>query len=69
MEYTKDVILGRHYGEVHKVVRSKGTSWKYRLLKIVKAHKIATTAVVSAVVFVSIDVVLITNFIHILSLV
>lgn len=69
MEYTKDMILGKHYKEVHKVIRTKGTSWKGRLLKTIRMHKIATTAVVSAVIFVSIDVVLITNFIHILSLV
>lgn len=69
MEYTKDMILGGHYGEVHKVVKSKGTSWKYRLLKIIKTHKIATTAVISAIVFISIDIVLISNFVQILSLV
>lgn len=40
-----------------------------RLLKTIRMHKIATTAVISAIIFVSIDVVLITNFIHILSLV
>lgn len=69
MEYTKDMILGKHYKEVHKVVRPKGTSWKSKLLKMMKIHKIATTAVISAIIFVSIDVVLITNFIQILSLV
>lgn len=69
MEYTKDMILGGHYGEVHKVVRRKRTSWSDKILKAIKAHKIATTAVVSAVIFVSIDVVLISNFIQILSLV
>lgn len=69
MEYTKDMILGVHYDEVHKVVKPKRTSYKERILKKVKSHKIATTAVISAIIFISIDVVLITNFIHILSLV
>ena len=69
MEYTKDMILERRYNEVHKVVRAGGTSWKSRALKMVRSHKIATATVISAVIFVSIDMVLITNFIHILSLV
>ena len=69
MEYTKDVILGVQYGEVHKVAIPRGKSWKSKLLKAIKTHKIVTTAVVSAIVFVSIDVILVTNFIHILSLV
>lgn len=69
MEYTKDVVLGKHYKEVHQVVITKGISWQSRLLKTIRMHKIATTAVISAIIFVSIDVVLITNFIHILSLV
>lgn len=69
MEYTKDMILGKHYKEVHQVIRTKRTSWQSRLLKTIRMHKIATTAVISAIIFVSIDVVLITNFIHILSLV
>lgn len=69
MMYTKDVIIGKHYKEVHKVTRTKGTSWKEKLLKKIRKHKIATTAVASAIIFISIDVVLITNFIHILSLV
>ena len=69
MEYTKDMILGKHYKEVHKGVRANETSWKGRALKIMQKHKLATTAVVSAIIFVSIDVVLITNFVHILSLV
>lgn len=69
MEYTKDMILGVHYDEVHKVIRTKGTSWKDRLLKVIKTHKFATTVVISAIIFISMDVVLITNFVHILSLV
>lgn len=69
MEYTKDMVLGKHYKEVRKVIKTKGTSWKSRALKVIKAHKIATTAVISAIIFISIDIVLITNFIQILSLV
>ena len=65
MEYTKDMILGVHYNEVHKVVKTRGTSWKSRILKAIKTHKVATTVVISGMIFISMDVVLITNFIRI----
>lgn len=66
MEYTKDMILGVHYNDVNRVTKNKGTS---RVLQAIRAHKIITATVLSAVVFISIDVVLITNFFRVLSLV
>lgn len=66
MEYTKDMILGVRYNEVNRATKNKGTS---RVLQAIRDHKIITATVLSAVVFISIDVVLITNFFRVLSLV
>lgn len=66
MEYTKDMILGVRYNEVNRATKNKGKS---RVLQAIRDHKIITATVLSAVVFISIDVVLITNFFRVLSLV
>lgn len=69
MEYTKDMILGVRYSDVHGVVKNRATKWTSRVLQAIRNHKIITATVLSAVVFISIDVVLITNFFRVLSLV
>ena len=69
MEYTKDMILQVRYGEVNRTFKSKKEKRTSRFLKGIQKHKLMTTAVISAIVFISIDVMLITNFMHILSLV
>lgn len=65
MEYTKDMILGVRYEKGYNE-RKKG--WTSSIANAIKNHKIMTMTVVSAVVFISIDVVLVTNFFRILSL-
>lgn len=65
MEYTKDVILGVRYEDGYKL---KSGRWTSSLINAIKNHKIITMAVISAVVFISIDVVLVTNFFRVLSL-
>jgi hypothetical protein len=67
MEYTKDMILTVRYGEVHNTLENVKNGRTSKILKAIKAHKIVTTTVLSAVVFISIDVILITNFFRILS--
>lgn len=65
MEYTKDMILGVRYEKDYDE-RKKG--WTSSFANTIKNHKFITTAVVSAVIFISIDVVLITNFFRILNM-
>lgn len=67
MEYTKDVILGIRYDEVHNAIRADGKKRTSRLLQVIRRHKIMTTAVLSAIVFISVDVVLVTSFFRILT--
>ena len=69
MEHTKDMILEVHYGEVHNEMKTDGRRWTSRVLQTIRRHKIITTTILSAVVFISIDAVLITNFFRILTLV
>lgn len=69
MEYTKDMILQVRYGEINRAAKNKKMKWTSRFLEGIQNHKIITAAVVSAVGFISIDVMLIITFIHILSLV
>ena len=67
MEYTKDIIFGVRYDEVHntlKTVKPKRTS---RFLQLVKRHKFVIVTVLSAMAFICIDAVLITNFFRILT--
>lgn len=65
MEYTKDMILGVRY---EKDYDERKKSWTSSVANTIKNHKFITTAVVSAVIFISIDVVLITNFFRILNM-
>lgn len=67
MEYTKDLILNVRYDEVNNTIRFKTKNRTSRFLQAVIKHKLITTAVISAIIFISIDVVLITNFFRILT--
>ena len=69
MEYTKDMILQVRYGEVNRTLKHKKQKRTSRLLETLQKHRMITATVISAILFISIDMVLITNFIHILSLV
>ena len=69
MEYTKDMILQVRYGEAAHNLGSKKKGWTSRALEKVRNHKWITTAILSAIVFISIDMVLVSNFVHILNIV
>lgn len=69
MEYTKDMILQVRYGEINRTLKNKKEKRTSKFLEGIQKHKLITTVVISAVIFISIDAILITNFIHILSLV
>ncbi|MCI9087866.1 MAG: hypothetical protein HFJ32_04880 [Clostridia bacterium] len=69
MEYTKDMILQVRYGEINRTLKNKKEKRTSKFLEGIQKHKLMTTAVISAIIFISIDVMLITNFMHILSLV
>ena len=69
MEYTKDMILHVCYGEASHSSGSKKKKWTSRVLEKIKRRKWITTAILSAIVFISIDMVLVSNFVHILNMV
>ncbi len=62
MEYTKDVVLSINYSEDKK-------RWTSRLANVIKSHKIMTATVFSGIVFISVDVVLVSNFFRILTMI
>ncbi len=65
MEYTKDITLGVHY---EKGYNEKKKSWTSNIIYAVKKHKFIMATLISAIIFISIDVILITNFFKILNL-
>lgn len=67
MEYTKDIIFGVHYDEVNNTLKSVKQKRTSKFLQEVKKHKLIIATVFSAVVFICIDIVLITNFFRILT--
>ena len=67
MEYTKDIIFGVRYDEVSNTLKSVKPKRTSRLFKTIKKHKLIVATVLSAIVFICIDVVLITNFFRILT--
>ncbi len=69
MEYTKDMILQVRYGEINQAKNSKMKGWISRALDKIGRHKFITTAILSAVVFIGIDMVLVMNFVHILNMI
>lgn len=68
MEYTKDMILQVHYGEINRTLKNKKEKRTSKFLEEIQKHKLITTAVIAAIVFISIDVILVSNFVRILSL-
>lgn len=67
MEYTKDMILGVHYNEVHNVIKTRNRT--SRFFGHIRKHKLLATAILSVIIFISIDAILITNFFRILSMI
>lgn len=67
MEYTKDMIFGIRYDEVHNTLKTEKMKWTSRFAKLIKKHKIITMAIFSAIIFIGIDIVLLTNFFNILT--
>lgn len=67
MEYTKDMIFSVSYDEVNNVLTNekKRTSIFF---EGIRKHKIMVASVLSLIVFIAIDVALITNFLKILAM-
>ncbi len=69
MEYTKDMILQVRYGEINRTLKAKKAKRTSKLLERIQKHRLITAIVISAIMFISIDMVLVSNFIRILNLV
>ena len=67
MEYTKDMILQVRYGEINRTLKNKKEKRTSKFLEGIQKHKLMTTAVISAIIFISIDMILVSNFVRILS--
>lgn len=63
MEYTKDLIFSVGYQTVKNGNKQKKTR---SILHKVKKHKILTMILVSAFIFITLDVILVFNFIYLL---
>ncbi len=63
MEYTKDLILNIRYDESSNTLHFKAPKWTS---KLIKKHKLVVTTLAIFLTFVVIDVMLVTNFMHIL---
>ena len=66
MEYTKDLILNICYDESSNTLRFKAPKWTGKLIKKIKKHKLAVIICAIFLTFVIMDVILVTNFMHIL---
>lgn len=67
MEYTKDLILNIRYDESSNTLRLKTPKWTSKLIQEIKKHKLVVTTLAIFLIFVVIDVMLVTNFMHILT--
>lgn len=67
MEYTKDLILNIRYDESSNTLRLKAPKWTSKLIKKIKKHKLVVTTLAIFLTFVVMDVMLVTNFMHILT--
>lgn len=65
MEYTKDVIFNVQYDK--NEIRKHG--WTSRMLNVIRGHKVITATVFSAFAFIAIDIVLLSNFFKILTII
>ena len=66
MEYTKDLILNIRYDESSNTLHFKAPKWTSNLIQKIKKHKLAVTTCAIFLTFVVADIMLVTNFIHIL---
>lgn len=66
MEYTKDLILNICYDERSNTLYLKKVKWTSKFLKKIEKHKMATTISAIFIMFTIMDIVLISNFMHIL---
>ena len=67
MEYTKDLILNVNCKDIkHGFLESK-KNWTSIVFQKIKRHKIVLGAVTIASVFITIDVILLVNFINVLA--
>ena len=62
MEYTKDIIFGVRYDEVSNTLKSVKPKRTSRLFKTIKRHKLIVATVLSAIVFICIDIIIIIYF-------
>ena len=69
MEYTKDMILQVRYGEKRSTIKNKKEKRTSRLWEGIQKHKVLTATIISMLAFISIDIVLVSNFVRILSLI
>lgn len=67
MEYTKDLILNIRYDESSNTLHFKAPKWTRNLIQKIKKHKLAVTTCAIFLTFVVADVMLVTNFMHILT--
>ena len=67
MEYTKDLILNIRYDESSNTLRLKEPKWTSKLIQKIKKQKLVVTTLAIFLTFVVMDVMLVTNFMHILN--
>jgi hypothetical protein len=67
MEYTKDLILNIRYDESSNTLNLGSLKWTSRFIQKIKKHKLALTISAMFLTFVVMDVMLVTNFMHILA--
>ena len=66
MEYVKDIFVGTKQGQVEKNRKEKSKKRKNFINKCLK-HKMVVTIVLATISFMILDLLLITNFINILT--
>ena len=65
MEYTKDIVLDIKYkGEGRKSIIK---NWTREMLNVIKMNKFIISVIVTTIIFMMIDIVLVNNFISLLS--
>jgi len=67
MEYTKDLILNVRYDEVNNILNVKNPNFFKRVINKIKKNKIISISLITALIFITIDSILLLNFINILS--
>lgn len=67
MEYTKDLILNIRYDESSNTLHLKASKWTSKLAEKIRKHRLVVTTLAIFLIFVVMDVMLVTNFMHILA--